>query len=40
MVAVGNSLNAVSTSRWKLELPATIVQIDLDAGNLGVNYPT
>ena len=40
VVAIGNSLNAVSTSRWKLELPATIVQIDLDAGSLGVNYPT
>jgi acetolactate synthase-1/2/3 large subunit len=40
LLAVGNSLNAVSTSRWKLALPNTIVQIDLDPGNLGVNYPT
>ena len=40
LLAVGNSLNAVSTSRWKLELPETIVQIDADPCNLGVNYPT
>ena len=40
LLAVGNSLNAVSTSRWKLELPNTIVQVDLDPANLGVNYPT
>ena len=40
LMAIGNSLNAVSTSRWQLELPDTIVQIDADACNLGVNYPT
>lgn len=40
LVAVGNSLNAVSTSRWQLELPHTIVQVDADPCNLGVNYPT
>ena len=40
LLAVGNSLNAVSTRRWKLELPKTIIQVDLDSGNLGVNYPT
>jgi acetolactate synthase-1/2/3 large subunit len=40
LLAVGNSLNAVSTSRWQLELPGTIVQIDADPAGLGVNYPT
>jgi acetolactate synthase-1/2/3 large subunit len=40
LIAIGNSLNAVSTSRWQLALPDTIVQIDADACNLGVNYPT
>src|SRR5262249_58606874 len=40
LLAIGNSLNAVSTSRWKLALPETIVQVDLDPGVLGVNYPT
>jgi acetolactate synthase-1/2/3 large subunit len=40
LVAIGNSLNAVSTSRWQLSLPDTIVQIDADPCNLGINYPT
>lgn len=40
LLAVGNSLNAVSTSRWSLELPETIIQIDAEPANLGVNYPT
>lgn len=40
LIAIGNSLNAVSTSRWQAELPEAIVQIDVDAGNVGVNYPT
>ena len=40
LLAVGNSLNAVSTSRWQLELPETIIQIDVDPGTLGVNYPS
>jgi acetolactate synthase-1/2/3 large subunit len=40
LLAVGNSLNAVSTSRWNLELPRSIIQIDLDPASLGVNYPT
>jgi acetolactate synthase-1/2/3 large subunit len=39
LLAVGNSLNAVSTSRWTLPMPDTIVQIDADPCNLGVNYP-
>ncbi|HZO97289.1 MAG TPA: thiamine pyrophosphate-binding protein [Gaiellaceae bacterium] len=40
VLAVGNSLNAVSTSRWQLDLPDTIVQVDADAATIGVNYPT
>jgi acetolactate synthase-1/2/3 large subunit len=40
VVAIGNSMNAVSTSRWRQKLPDTIVQIDIDAATLGVNYPT
>jgi acetolactate synthase-1/2/3 large subunit len=40
LIALGNSLNAVSTSRWQLPLPDTIVQIDADPCNVGVNYPT
>ena len=39
LLAVGNSLNAVSTSRWKLPMPDSIIQIDADPCNLGVNYP-
>jgi thiamine pyrophosphate-dependent acetolactate synthase large subunit-like protein len=38
IVAVGNSLNAISTSRWQVEVPK-IVQIDADASIIGVNYP-
>jgi acetolactate synthase-1/2/3 large subunit len=38
LVAIGNSLNAVSTGRWRMRLPDTILQIDIDAGALGRNY--
>lgn len=38
VLAVGNSLNAISTSRWQLGIPS-IVQIDSDASIIGVNYP-
>jgi acetolactate synthase-1/2/3 large subunit len=37
VIAVGNSLNAVSTSRWRLDLPE-IVQIDVDPGTIGKYY--
>jgi acetolactate synthase I/II/III large subunit len=40
VLAIGNSLNAVSTGRWQLPMPNAIVQIDVEAGTLGVNYPT
>jgi acetolactate synthase-1/2/3 large subunit len=39
LLAIGNSLNAISTSRWRLDLPGTIMQIDADPCNLGANYP-
>lgn len=37
VLAVGNSLNAVSTSRWRLALP-DIVQIDIDPAMIGRYY--
>jgi len=37
VLAVGNSLNAVSTGRWRLDLPE-IVQIDVDPGMIGRYY--
>lgn len=39
LVAIGNSLNAVSTGRWTMQIPDRIVQIDIDATTLGRNYP-
>ena len=38
VVAVGNSFNAISTSRWSLKLPERIVQIDVDPTTLGRYY--
>ncbi|MEZ3158914.1 thiamine pyrophosphate-binding protein [Microbacterium sp. BWT-B31] len=38
VLAIGNSLNAVSTSRWQLKLQK-VIQIDTDAANTGVHYP-
>lgn len=40
VVAVGNSMNAVSTSRWTVELPEQIIQVDASPDNLGRNYPS
>lgn len=40
LLAVGNSLNAVSTSRWQQELPERIIQVDVEPGTIGINYPT
>lgn len=39
LLAVGNSLNGVSTGRWSLELPPEIIQIDVDPTMIGRNYP-
>lgn len=37
VIALGNSLNAVSTTRWKRELPE-IIQVDVDPSMLGRYY--
>ncbi|MFE1294939.1 thiamine pyrophosphate-binding protein [Streptomyces sp. NPDC058731] len=37
VLAVGNSLNAVSTGRWRMDLPQ-VIQIDLDPAMLGRYY--
>lgn len=37
ILAIGNSLNAVSTSRWSLPLPQ-IIQVDVDASAVGRYY--
>ena len=37
VIAVGNSLNAVSTGRWRLRLPQ-VVQIDIDPAMIGRYY--
>ena len=39
VIAVGNSLNGVSTSRWSLELPA-LIQVDIEPTRIGRRYPT
>lgn len=39
LLVVGNSLNAVSTSRWELELPKDLVHIDIDPSAIGRYYP-
>lgn len=37
VLAVGNSLNAVSTGRWRLDLP-DVIQVDVDPAMLGRYY--
>lgn len=39
LIAVGNSMNAVSTARWSIPLPEQIIQIDASPDYLGRNYP-
>lgn len=39
VVALGNSMNAISTARWSMPMPGTIVQVDVDPGTVGRNYP-
>lgn len=38
VLAVGNSLNAISTSRWSLALPERMIQVDIDPSVLGRYY--
>lgn len=39
VLAIGNSLNGPSTSRWQLELPRQLLQIDIDPLSIGRHYP-
>lgn len=39
LFAIGNSLNGPSTSRWTMELPKKIYQIDIDPAMIGRHYP-
>ena len=39
LLAVGNSLNAPSTARWSVKLPARIVQLDVEPTMVGRHYP-
>ncbi len=39
LLAVGNSLNAPSTSRWTLKLPPRIVQVDIEPTTVGRHHP-
>ncbi len=38
VLAVGNSLNAVSTARWTTQMPATIIQVDVEPATIGRYY--
>src|SRR3954451_12880788 len=38
VLAVGNSFNAISTSRWSLELPEHIIQVDVEPATIGRYY--
>lgn len=38
LLAVGNSLNAISTGRWTLELPPTVIQVDVEPSTVGRYY--
>ena len=39
LLAVGNSLNGVSTARWSMPMPPRIIQIDTDPATIGRYYP-
>lgn len=39
VLTIGNSLNGPSTSRWQLELPKQLLQIDIDPLSIGRHYP-
>src|SRR5699024_9357087 len=39
MLAIGNSLNGPSTSRWKMKIPNKLIQIDIDPTIIGKHYP-
>ncbi|MBE0529574.1 MAG: thiamine pyrophosphate-binding protein [Rhodospirillales bacterium] len=39
VVAIGNSMNAPSTSRWTMQLPQNLIHVDVDPTIIGRNYP-
>jgi len=39
LLAVGTRFGAQDTTRWQLELPKTVIHIDVDAGELSRNVP-
>ena len=39
MLAVGTRFSAISTAEWTLHLPARLIQVDIDEGELGKSYP-
>ena len=38
MLAVGTRLKEIETERWRLKLPDTLIQIDIDPAEIGRNY--
>lgn len=39
IVAIGHRFGEVGTASWSMELPANLVQIDIDPKAIGANYP-
>ena len=39
MLAVGNGFGQLETAGWKMPMPPTLIQVDIDAGAIGRNYP-
>lgn len=39
MLAIGTRFSEVETTRWALNLPSELIQIDVDAEQIGRNYP-
>ena len=39
LLAVGTRFSGMDTSNWKLELPSQLIHIDIDAEEIGRNYP-
>lgn len=39
MLVVGSHLSQLDTSEWTMEMPRTIVQVDVDPAEIGRNYP-
>ncbi len=39
MLAIGTRFSELETARWSLRLPGDLIQIDVDAEQIGRNYP-